>query len=353
MNTIYYLKIGQSGSGLTNQLFTFITSILIHSSNNPRAIIIDNFQDDFQSATIRSPISSIFDMQQMNIFLKNNFNILIFDKNEVEFKIESITYGVNENIFDITEEIVIRYYKENTLCIPKNIIFNSIKGDPKSNVKKQLLIKYSINGEMFNETFPENPLNNIVFNLQKAQYINKFLWINALNRTNFDYILKNICFNSKFMKIIPDFKEDKINVVHLRIEGDAVNHWSKQNKMSPAFFQTYIEDKYIDLIKNHVLKTDANIILTYSENNRVIDYLKTNNYKYYISEKKTEVGREVNAISDLLISEKCNNIFIGGFNIEKLNGSTFSYCIIQKMKQHVKKILIDLDLIQNKEYILI
>jgi len=152
------------------------------------------------------------------------------------------------------------------------------------------------------------------------------------------------------MKIIPYFK-DKINVLHLRIENDAINHWSKQNKMSPTFFQTYIEDKYINLIQKHVLQTDANIILTYSENNRVIDYLKNNNYKYYISDKNPDVGREVNAISDLLISEKCNNIFIGGFNIEKLNGSTFSYCIIQKMNPSVKKILIDLDRIQNKEYI--
>jgi hypothetical protein len=351
MNTIYYLKIGQSGSGLTNQLFTFITSILIHSSNDKRAIIIDNFQDDFQSNATRSPISSIFDMQQMNVFLKNNFNILIFDKNLVEFKIEKITYGVDENIIDITDEITRQYYKENTLCIPKNIIFNHIKGDPKPNVKKQLSIKYSINGETFNETFPENPPNNIVFNLQEAQYNYTFAWINSINRTNFDYILKNICFNSKFMKINQDFKEDKINVLHLRIENDAINHWSKQNKMSPTFFQTYIEDKYIVLIQKHVLQTDANIILTYSENNRVIDYLKNNNYKYYISKKSPGLGREVNAISDLLMSEKCNNLFIGGFNIEKLNGSTFSYCILQKMNSGVKKILIDLDRIENKEYI--
>lgn len=351
MNSIYYLKIGQLGAGLTNQLFTFITSILIHSSNVPRAIIIDNFQDDFKSNAIRSPISSIFDMQQMNVFLKNNFNILVFDKNEVEFKIETITYGIRENIFDITDEITRQYYKENTLFIPKNIIFNHIKGDPKPNVQKQLLIKYSINGEIFNETFPENLYNDIIFNLSASPYIYQFAWINSINRTNFDYILKNICFNSKFMKIIPDFKEGKINVMHLRIEDDAVKHWSNQNKMSPVFFQTYIEDKYIELIQNHLLQTDANIILTYSENNRVIDYLKNNGYNYYISEKNLDAGREVNAISDLLLSEKCNNIFIGAFNIEKLNGSTFSYCIIQKTNTSVKKILIDLDRIQNKEYI--
>lgn len=351
MNSIYYLQIGKSGSGLTNQLFTFITSILIHSSNDIRAIIIDNFQDDFQTDTIRSPISSIFDMQKMNLFLKNNFNILIFDKNDiVDFKIKTVTYGVDKDIFDITDEITSQYYKENTLFIPKNIIFNNIKGDPKPNIKKSLSIQYSINDEIFNEIFPENPLDNIVFNLSTAQYIHKFRWINAINRKNFDYILKNICFNSRFIKTIPDFK-DKINVLHLRIENDAVTHWSKQNNMSSTDFQIYIEDKYIDLIKKHVLQTDENIILTYSENNRVVDYLKNNKYKYYISKKTLDLGREVNAISDLLISEKCNNIFIGGFNIEKLNGSTFSYCILQKINRNVKKILIDLDQIQNKEYI--
>jgi hypothetical protein len=67
--------------------------------------------------------------------------------------------------------------------------------------------------------------------------------------------------------------------------------------------------------------------------NPVIDFLKEHYYSYRFTEKIFE-GREKNAIVDLLVSKKCNNVFIG------YSESTFSYYITKCLNETVKKILI-------------
>jgi hypothetical protein len=42
---------------------------------------------------------------------------------------------------------------------------------------------------------------------------------------------------------------EKINVLHLRLEDDAVIHWARQNKMNPESFRSIIENKYINIIR--------------------------------------------------------------------------------------------------------
>ena len=62
------------------------------------------------------------------------------------------------------------------------------------------------------------------------------------------------------------------------------------------------------------------------------------------------MGREHEAIIDMLCAKQCNNIFIGNFNMKKLNGSTFSFLIIQNLNDNINKILIDLDRITEPEF---
>lgn len=109
-----------------------------------------------------------------------------------------------------------------------------------------------------------------------------------------------------------------------------------------------MKKKYIYIIKKYITLDERIIILTSSLSNQVIEFLKNNNYKYKLT-KKFFCEREKNAIVDLLISKICNNIFIGNFNLEKLNGSTYSYYITQYLNSCVKKILIDLDRIKEHE----
>jgi len=85
--------------------------------------------------------------------------------------------------------------------------------------------------------------------------------------------------------------------------------------------------------------------------NKVTKWMTANKYEFVQMDKTMITGREVNAIVDLLISTKCNNVFIGNINPHNYHGSTFSYTIFNALKPHVKKICIDNDDIYHPPYI--
>ena len=118
----------------------------------------------------------------------------------------------------------------------------------------------------------------------------------------------------------------------------------KSNNLQPAIFKTNLEQKYIECIKNNINKDEINIILSYSTQNKVINFLRDEGYKFHLTNKSLDQGREINALIDLIVGNVCNNVFIGNFNLDVLRGSSFSYCLIQKLSErNVKMALIDLD----------
>jgi len=352
---MYYSKIGVAKFGLTNQIFSFINSIIIAYKNNEKVVIVDNFLDDFSKQNY-TPISKIFNINKINIFLKKTYDIIIIDKYDVNLKINSIKYGTVDNNVDLTDYIIQNYYKNNVLCIKKDINFNSIKGDPCLNIKKNVFLNYTINDYLIDEIYQEILTNNISIDILNSEYKNTFDWINTYDKIMFENILINIYYNIDFIEKSKNILQKidinkKINVIHLRIEDDAIQHWSKMNNMSMINFKTYIENKYINLIQKFISKTDENIILSHSINNNVVNFLKKNNYSCHFNEKYFE-DREKNAIIDLITTNYCNNIFIGNFNFKKLNGSTFSYYIGKRLNNNIKKICIDLDKIYDNAMII-
>ena len=117
------------------------------------------------------------------------------------------------------------------------------------------------------------------------------------------------------------------------------------------------------MIKRYIAITDFTIILTDSKQNSVFNFLKQQNYKFATVEKRYE-DRELNAIIDLLVSSACNSTFIGNFNFDGLNGSTFSYLISKRLNTSrssaanatanatIRQIMINLDRIFEPEKIL-
>jgi hypothetical protein len=149
-----------------------------------------------------------------------------------------------------------------------------------------------------------------------------------VNTTNDIY--KNIVFHQNLTNQSNTFIRNNgiddsinINIVHLRLEKDAIQHWSLQNGMNEEEFKTKLTQKYIHLINNLINKEDKTILLTYCKENQVINYLKTNHYQFYIQEKERNNNREINAIIDLLNSKHCNNVFIA------VGGSTFSWTVMK------------------------
>jgi len=356
MDQIKYAKIGQLGAGFTNQIFCFITSIILAHNENKNVVIVDSFHKDLTIENSGVCISKIFDIDKINDHISKKYNIIILSKYDINFRIKHVNYGYENNSYDLTDKVINFFYEENVLRIPKKIIMNLLGGDPCFGIKKKMTIKYSLNDHDFVQVFDETLNEDIIFNLSNTTFSLTFGWIDQINRTMFDDILRNIHYNSEYDNINKKYIEKyidadkKINVLHLRLEDDSIKHWSKINRMNETCFLKYIEHKYIELIRTYIGKDDENIILSYSTDNEVINFLKNNGYSYHFVEKNNE-GREISAMIDFLISNECNNIFIGNHNPQKLNGSTFSYYVAIKLAANVKQILIDPDNITDKEHL--
>ena len=359
MNKIYFCKISNHGSGLCNQFFSLITGIINAFKMGKKVIIIDDFSNDYLK---NDPIffSSLIDIDKFNEFLKINYDMILIEKNNVNFTVKKVLYGYNGQYIDITNKIIKFFIKGNTLNIGTDLHLNYFVGfDPCPSLQKNLKLIYNLNGINIEEDYDEYNCflkNPIVFDILKSSFNYTFGWINQIDRHMFDNILKNLCPSDKFINVSETFlldreikTDDVINVIHLRVEDDAIEHWSRMNNMAPKIFTEIIINKYIRLIETYIDKNEHNIILSYNTNNPVIDYLSANNYKYYLIDK-TEEGREINAWTDLNIGRVANNVFIGNFNLVNLNGSTFSYYLLNYYNKDIKKVIIDLDhIIENEK----
>ncbi len=316
---MFYLKLSVPFSGLTNQLFSLVNSIILALSTGDKVVCIDHFLTDFRKSN-HATITTILNIKKINNFLHSKYGIIIIDKNEpCNFKMNYITY------------------------------------DPYFNTRR-LKMNYTVGDYTIDEIYSGR------IDIKNAEYVNMTsFWIDSYDRNMFEYILQNIEFNDQFISqsrdIISAFDCScvKINVIHLRVEDDAIEHWSKMNELSEMDFKNFIESKYISLIKTYIAITDFTIILTDSKQNSVFEFLKQSNYKFTTVEKRYE-DRELNAIIDLLVSSACNSTFIGNFNFDGLNGSTFSYLISKRFNTiatsantKIRQIMIDLDRIFEPE----
>ena len=361
MNKIHYCRIYKTSTGLCNQLFSLVSAMIIAIKQNKEIIIVDQFLNDYEKHNF-SNISDIIDISKWNIFLEKNYNIRMVDKNKVTVKINNVKYGAQGKYIDISDKVIGKFCSANTIFIDKNVDINILAGeDPLPFVKKEVIINYSVNDRGVEEAFEEEYTflkEAIQFDLSKEEFVYVFHWINTLDKSLFNILLKSIPFTDTFAILSQIFIDNKnidlnqkINVLHLRIEDDAIAHWSVQNRMESKKFQKALELKYIYLIQKHIKKNDINIILSYSTENGVLDYLKQNGYTCHFTDKIMGAGREINALIDLHIGGFCNNIFIGNFNISGLNGSSLSYYLLNKLSdKKVKQVLIDLDDIGRKTY---
>ena len=363
MNKIYYCKITENSLslGLCNQFFCLVTGIITAYKMGKKIIIVDHFSNDYLQH-IPISFSEVIDIKSLQQFLKKEYDLFLVEKNNLDFQVNTVVYGQDNQWIDITEKVILKYTLNDTLYINTQVDLNKLaERDPCPNRQKKIKISYSFHGNMIEEEFDEYGCvlkKNVLFDVSQTPFIHTFGWINKIDRIMFDKILHELYPATSFIKEANIFCNEKqinpysrINVLHLRLEKDAIMHWSHMNNMNPYLFQQIISNKYIQLIKKYVDKSDHNIILSYSTNNVVCDFLKQNGYIYYFTNKSKDKGREMNAWIDLNIGKLANHLFIGNFNLEKLTGSTLSYCLSNYYDKSVKKIMIDLDNITHNEQV--
>ena len=291
MTSLYFLNLSNKSSGLCNQLNSLLSTICL-CLNKEKIIVIDKFLKEINTDNY-SPISDIINLEKTNKFLEK-YNIALIDGCfTYNLNIINAKYGCDNIFIDVTKKI--KYFLNN----------NSFR------------INKNINGN--NKNYTSAPSWDLIDS-------NEFIDI-----TNDIY--KNIFFNdclinesNKFIDLINLDSNSIVNIIHLRLEEDAINWWSTINNINKNDFKIKLINKYIGLINELINKEDKTIILTYSNENMVLDYLKNNNYNYYIQEKNKNNNREVNAIIDIINSKHCNNVFIA------VGGSTFSWTISKLIK---------------------
>jgi glutaredoxin-related protein len=361
----FFLEPNWLGTGLTNELFFIVYGIIHCINNNKQNLVINNFRLEPMTHKF-CQISNILDIHYLNILLQK-YGIIVFDRHNLSFNIDSIIYGLNGKTIDITKEIIELFYSDNKLVIPVGTILNNIKGDPCSGEAKKLYISYNINGNIVVEEYSEYIHQDIIIDLQNPTNILNWEQIDDCltnNKELFEYLLKNIKFSNRLVKYSENalfidknnkytiltnnfFENKKINVIHLRVEKDMTGHMLSYNKMTQEEYDDYLQNKYIKLIKQYFSKDDVIFVLTYDLKNNVVKFLKENDYNFYYTKKYIFDGREQHAIIDLLIGQKCNNYFIGNWNFGIRQGSTFTYLLYLR-NNAINNIFIDMYDIKEK-----
>lgn len=325
-----YIKIVDENKSIIDKLFCLVNGIILAIEKKKKVVI-------FNDST--SMLINILDIDLMNKYLKNKFDIIIADSN-YEYSLDTIKYGTENFTIDLTEEIKTSFVKDNRLIITKNIILNSIKGDPLPNIVKNLYIKYYINKISIIDIYEEHLNYDININNTNLEYI----LIDKNINTNQD-IFNNIIVNLQFKNIF----QEKINILNneINVNNKNINVIS----LVPEELNKNKEDiynKYIYLVKKYIDIEDFNIILSESISNTFIDFLTNNNYNYIIIEKFFE-EKEKNEIINLLSSRYSNKLYIG-YN-DNANNYNFTYYASELSDKEVLKICFNPKKLDNDENI--
>lgn len=346
-------------SGLCNQLFAFVNSIIYAMLIHKKIIIFDSFCSCIENKTI-CPIGDIINLKKTKKRINNKFgtNLLLLDRKDLRFRIISATYGSRPIVLNVIDKIKEIERGELTKF---NDGFNSIFTDPLPGYSKRLYLLlsfYNLNSSeegRIELEIPELECNNVIsFDKLNSCWIgikSSYSWNDQYNKDIFEDLMKCLVFSDKLVNISTLICEQmttcrKCHIVHLRIEQDIVKHWASINSISVYYTELLLNNIYKHCIANNVGIDEEIIILSsIDEDNNLLKEL-TKNYKlFYLSsetknnlirEKLGYTGREIRGIIDLLISinvSQCNECyFIGTWDITYNRGSTFSYTVMQLSK---------------------
>ena len=295
MKSVLFSKITTlENNGLCEQVFSLINSILLAKEENKKVIILHSFKNE----NIPLPCSEVFDIDKLNNFLKQ-YDIIVVDKSCIDYKINAVLYNQDNKVVDLTDKVT------KIISPPQNV--------------SQVFINYTINHKTISDIYPRI---NITTDIQLYTY--HHVEANIKKNKLFDSILMNLEFK-------PYLKGSGVhfdNIIHLNDDCE------KYAVLNIVDYKYKLDQTYIHLIKEFMIKDETILLIGNSENQRVNNFLKENGYNFEV-DIITDSFKEVE-----LLHYTCNT-FIGNFDLENLKGNTYSYYLSKKMKCK-KKIMLDL-----------
>ena len=375
---IYFSKVGFHGTGLCNQLYCIVNTLTLAASQGNqgnKVVVLDDFITDINSA-VEKPSCDVLNLSTCNKWLKPH-GITMMYKNHITMKLHCVLFGLRHiSTVDITNNVRERYMTENRLHIPKGTFLNELAPhDPCPNTRKQIYIYYYLNDVLMQDVFFEQKLfyqTSIDINFSHfdgkphmSVLNDDNPWLTRINRNDsrelkplFDKWLGQLEFHETFHQKAQHFLRETchlqqqynnmpIHVIHLRNEDDALQHWSSMNSMTEEEYGTLYESTVEKLVRAHIPKQEPIIILTAKpNNNRFLELLTREKYTYFVKANE-DIGREMNAIVDLLIGRACTGVFIGNYVLETHQGSTFSFTLHNSLPSTIRRYWINMDHIKG------
>jgi hypothetical protein len=352
---MFYIKISNENYTIIDKIFYLISGIILANNRNEKVIIYDDDDENLNDQSIK--LNDVLNFSSINKFLKNKYNIIVVNKNNFNFDLINITYGFDVNIFDLTDEIKKKSMIDDSIIISKELDLNSIMGDPIQNIIKKLFIRYKIDNYNIEEIYDEYRDSDIILNSKNPNYtcVSKNLYN---NQDFFDIILVNLCFNKLYTEKIDYLNNlidssSKINLIDLNFDEKLIENFANNNNMEKNIFMEKIEEKYINLIKKYTNPNDQNIILTNNtdnQDNKVIEFLKNNNYNFIFNEIFFD-NKDENYIVDLSISKYFNKMYIGFYDDSNPIDFSFSYYASKLADTNTLKICFNPNKIINDEFL--
>jgi hypothetical protein len=283
--------------GLTNQLFALVNGVIQKKDSD--ILVIDAFLNCMELGTL-SPISEIIDLKE-------------------------------------TSEKI-----------------RQIPGFKKVRMVDRMDIKNSIQAYSLSN-FQPSILDAEIFRNAKCDYA----WYSRSNERIFLKLLNSIVFQKDILAIVTYLKNElninKVNLIQLRVEDDAIEHWSQKNHLTHEEFRVKLFEHYRYLYDRHFQNEMQNLVLT-GANQKITDVFYQHQVNKFITvsqDLKTSLlesklgysGRELRALLDLLLGLATGVNFIGCHSYFFNRGSSFSWLLAKNMSGKVG--LIDIDQINN------
>ena len=340
-------------SGLSNQLFGIINTIIECIIYNKNVLIFDGFHIACLGGEMVE-LSKIINFNKMieNISNKYGKKLIFLDRNLIKFEFISAEYGIKPlYTIDVTHKILNNNSKYD-IKIQNNDYNNILTIDPLIGVSKKLYLKIELNGneieiihdENQNFHYNDNFFKEVLFKNMKPE---ESFWINKFTVRVFESMFETLVFDSKFYEIVNNLNLEDMNIIHLRAENDMIKDQAEkfygkdEVKTRELIYNKYRESFNLIPENNklyYILTSEPELVkIIYGEN------FKYNIYDY--NEKFSTIknqfgfcGREMCAIVDMIIGFNYSENFLGYFGWVNLRGSTFSYLVSTKCKN--KSILI-------------
>lgn len=265
-------------SGFCNQMYTLATSARVAHEARVPFLFVSSFLLEIETDLTR-PISRILNLEATNAELRRNkFNVSLVDASNYTLVIHSVGNVLPEPV-------------TGALTLPPNA-FAADTGEVE--------IKLSIDGIAATWSVKKPHLSGVHLDpFSSLSYVARY---DDKKDLVFAELLRSLVFQSDLVSPAVSWTAatlpPEVQVIHVRLEADAVKHWSKEAGQTEAEFKHRVENGYIRLIQLHVRKLLPVLVISGEYNNRVMTFLHDTGYNVFTPPKYAP-ERELAALADM------------------------------------------------------